>query len=304
MKNPGGEQAFDEYFKKVYGERWPLIRQALLQDDAKVGRRNLFCQDENVSDFPGIGASFPLVPHCHEITDAFDLSQWEKSLLPFYRMDPASIVAGRALEMAAGDRVLDMCAAPGGKTLVLLEALFLAEQKQWDLSGELVANEMSAKRRFRLMSVLKRYLPKDVRSRVKVTGWDGSLFGRKQPESFDKVLLDAPCSGERGVINKASDLQMWKEKRSKNFGVRQYALLASAFDTLKPGGRLIYSTCSLSPHENDQVIAKLFKRKADQFTVINSSCPVGFESTTHGFQALPDQQGWGPIYFCSIQKNE
>ena len=56
-------------------------------------------------------------------------------------------------------------------------------------------------------------------------------------KKYDKILLDAPCSGERGVVKKKSELEEWKEKRTKNFGIRQYALLASAFLCLKPGHR-------------------------------------------------------------------
>jgi 16S rRNA C967 or C1407 C5-methylase (RsmB/RsmF family) len=249
-----------------------------------------------------VGEAVPEVDHCFSLTERFDLAQENKTLLPYYRMDPASVVAARALKVQPGDRVLDMCAAPGGKTLILLELLFPPGAEPEETRGEMVANEMSAKRRFRLMSVLKRYVPKELRSKVKVTGKEASIFGRSDQESFDRVLLDAPCSGERGVVQKASDLAMWKEKRSKNFGIRQYALLAGGFDSLRPGGQLIYSTCSLSPHENDQVIAKLYKRKPETFDVEALATPPGFEATEYGFQALPDRQGWGPIYFASIYK--
>ncbi len=303
MKAKSGVEAFDHYFGQIYGDRWPAIREGLENKDAKVARANLFLP-ERPQKFPGVGVTVDELDHCYEVDEHFDLALWEQNLLPYYRMDPASVVAARTLVIEKGDRVLDMCAAPGGKSLVLMEQLTGAfESEDWNLEGELVANEMSAKRRFRMMSVFKRYLPKEVRSRIKIKGWDGSLFGRRQPESFERILLDAPCSGERGVLQKASDLALWKEKRSKNFGVRQYSLLASAFDALKPGGQLVYSTCSMSPHENDEVITKLGKRKKDQFQIEEIATPKGFTATEFGFQALPDQQGWGPIYFCSIYKN-
>ncbi len=302
-KKHDGTEAFNNYFEQVYGERWAGIREALLSKDAKVARQNLFLKEGFPDEFPGVGAVIAELDYCREVNEKFDLGQWDQSLFPYYRMDPASVVAGKTLRIEPGERVLDMCAAPGGKSLVLIEKLMAADQNgDWDLTGEIVCNEMSAKRRFRMMSVFKRYLPKQVRSRVKIKGMDGSLFGLNQPERYDRVLLDAPCSGERGVIQKSSDLAMWKEKRSKNFGIRQYSLLASAFDTLKPGGQLVYSTCSLSPHENDRVIEKLQKRKEGLFEIDKLSTPQGFEVTEWGFQALPDRQGWGPIYFCSLCK--
>ena len=130
---------------------------------------------------------------------------------------------------------------------------------------------------------------------------DGSRIGLQQKEKFDRILLDAPCSGERELLHKSAGLKDWKEKRSKNFGVRQYALLASAFMSLKPGGTLVYSTCSISPHENDGVLDKLQKRKEGEFISIPSPYQAG-EETKWGRIILPTYQGWGPIYFAAIKK--
>lgn len=206
-----------------------------------------------------------------------------------------------------------MCAAPGGKSLILIEAMCglkpgLIKSSPMNLSGCFVANELSAKRRHRLMTVIKRYLPKEVRSLVRVRGEDGSRIGLHEKLSYDKVLLDAPCSGERGLFDKQSEIQQWKEKRSKSFAIRQYALLASAFMALKPGGRLVYSTCSISPYENDGVIEKFIKRQrkkdeANYKIQYHQEAELG-EATEHGTQFLPDRQGWGPIYFAVIEKLE
>jgi 16S rRNA C967 or C1407 C5-methylase (RsmB/RsmF family) len=302
VKSPKGEEAFDHYFTSVYGERWPILKKALHHDDKKVARRNLFAPEPR-EKLPGVGEAISFPPDCFEINDEFDLGQWEETLLPYYRMDPASLYPALALEVEPGQQVLDLCAAPGGKTLVLLEGLVGLKKGEFDLSGWLVANELSAKRRHRMMTVMKRHLPKDVRSRVAIKGADGSRFGLRYPASFDRILLDAPCSGERGVLQKTSDLAEWKPKRTKSFGIRQYALLSSAFMCLKPGGRLVYSTCSISPEENDRVVDKLLKRKGEEAIVLTSSHsnPVA-EPTTHGLQFLPDREGWGPIYFAVIEK--
>lgn len=296
-----GEKAFDAYFSSVYGQRWPAIKQALFQEDLKVARHNQFSP---LVEFKGVGKKHPFLEHCFSVDENFDLSLSDQNLLPYYRMDPASVIAARQLEIAQGQEVLDMCAAPGGKSLILAESLFVAgyQQQQQDLQGLLVVNEMSAKRRYRLMSVVKRYLPKEVRALVKVKGLDGSVFGLRQKQSFDKILLDAPCSGERGVVNKASELQTWTEKRSKSFAIRQYSLLASAFAALKSGGQIVYSTCSISPYENDGVIKKLMKRKSGEFEVEDLPALGPSETTEFGRQFLPDQQGWGPIFYSSIRK--
>jgi 16S rRNA C967 or C1407 C5-methylase (RsmB/RsmF family) len=208
-------------------------------------------------------------------------------------MDPASIAAARALDVQDGDVVLDMCAAPGGKTLILAEGL--------GTRGQMVANEISPQRRFRLMGVLKQYMTERARPQVDVRGFDGVQYGLKKPNTFDRVLLDAPCSGDRGLMQKPGELALWSEKKTKNMALRQYALLASAFAALKPGGTLVYSTCALSPHENDGVIDKLSKKKGGQFEVLKPPCPLG-EGTTHGRLILPDRDQAGPIFFAVVKK--
>ena len=303
MKQVVGEKAFDQYFSEVYGERWPLIKEALLHKEVKVARKNLFYSEslENFKSSWGIEDELKNPQNCFSLNDDFDLGKFETQMLPFYRMDPASLFPAKALQAKPGELILDMCAAPGGKTLVVMEDLASA-QGELDSSGTLVANELSTKRKFRMMSVFKRYLPSDVRRMVKIRGVDGSIIGVERKEVFDRILLDAPCSGERGVINKKSELEKWKPKRSKNFGIRQYALVSSAFMALKPGGRLVYSTCSISPYENDEVIEKLHKRREGEFEVIPTPFPEEGEPTKYGTQFLPDKKGWGPIYYSIIEK--
>lgn len=306
-KSPKGEAVFDEHFTEVYGDRWSEIKNALFENDKKVARRNLFFPEAElkVLNMAGLLNVSDQAPNSFEIDDElFDLASLETSMLPFYRMDPASLYPAIALDVQPGERVLDMCAAPGGKTLLLIEALTKAhpESQDWDLSGEVVANELSPKRRHRMMTVMKRYLPKEVRPLVKIRGVDGSRIGLEAKEAYDRILLDAPCSGERGLVQKKSEIAQWKPKRTKSFGIRQYSLLSSAFMALKTGGRIVYSTCSISPQENDEVIKKLIKRQGDAVSVKDSPFVVG-EKTEMGTQFLPDRDGWGPIYFSIIEKH-
>ncbi len=301
MKALKGEEAFEKYFTQVYGSRWPEIFDALFHKDEKVARQNLFASLPKNPEQLGVGEAISEWPHCFKILENFDPSLWNQEIKPYYRMDPASLAPAKALDIQRGDQVLDMCAAPGGKTLVLLESLFNPAE-EFDLSGKMVANELSVKRRHRMMSVFKGHLPKEIRQRIEITGVDGSKIGLFKKECFDRILLDAPCSGERGVVQKKTELAEWKEKRSKNFGIRQYSLLASAFSSLKPGGRIVYSTCSISPYENDQVIAKLLKRKEGEVKVLESPEYQKSEKTEYGRQYLPDQEGWGPIYFAVVRK--
>lgn len=302
MKKPKGEAAFNQYFSYVYGERWPEVYKALHLEDKKVARVNAFYNEGSV-EVAGVKQATNEFSNAFEITGDFDLSALGTALLPYYRMDPASMAAALALDVSPGHKVLDMCAAPGGKSLILLEQLTgIADGNDIDTSGSFVANELSPKRRHRMMSVFKRHLPLEVRQMTQIIGRDGSRIGLSQKDLYDRILLDAPCSGERGVVAKASEFEKWSQKRTKSFGVRQYALLSSAFMALKPGGKIVYSTCSISPYENDLVVAKLLKRKPNEVTVLSPPKYEKAEATQYGQQFLPDRSGWGPIYFALIQK--
>jgi 16S rRNA C967 or C1407 C5-methylase (RsmB/RsmF family) len=210
-------------------------------------------------------------------------------------MDPASVIVARALEVKNGDRVLDMCAAPGGKTLILAEAL--------KNQGEIFANDLSPERRDRLKKVIQQYKPPNNRDRVWVTGKDVLQFGLREPSSFDKVLLDAPCSGERHVLENKKAQEEWSPRRGENLATRQYALLCAALLAVKPGGRIVYSTCSINPAENDGVIDKLLRKKKDAAKVIPVETHELGEKTSHGCIFLPDQCGFGPLYYTVLERS-
>lgn len=279
---------FEEYFESKYGTRWSALRSALLESDSQVMRP---------IGNPNTKMSF---------TDAFELEkytsdQFEKvntfnsdGTKDVYVMDPASVVAALSLEVSPSDFVLDMCAAPGGKTLILLEAL---------IDGELWSNEISSARRGKLKEVIRQYALIKQRSLVFIKGKDGNRYGLGHENTFDKILVDAPCSGERHLLNSKKELDKWSIKRTKRLATAQYSLLCSALLALKPGGQLVYSTCSISPLENDEVIRKLLQKKNEHAELIQiDSLPDFVEKTEFGYHVLPDRSNFGPIYFTKIQK--
>ncbi len=248
---------FDRFYSRVYGDRWEQLRSALLEPGEKSER---VC-------FGGYSR---------------------------YTLDLASIRAAEALGVRPGDRVLDACAAPGGKTLVLLEAL--------KGQGELVANELSSARRFRLKQVIEDHVPSELRELVAITAYDANRFGLKKEGYFDRALLDAPCSSEAHLLADDPEQIDWKESRTRQLAMRQYSLLCSALLSVKPGGVVVYSTCSISPLENDGVIERLLRKKADSVRVDEDSLvDSGFERTGCGVQIFPDRfPGRGPIYWSRL----
>lgn len=274
---------FDEYFQKIYGDRWASLRVALLADPVQGLWPNPFVAGET---------SLRLKPAGEVIIP----TRQKNGLLDVYVLDPASVYVAQALGVDAGEKILDMCAAPGGKSLILFSAL--AE------SGSLIANDISPDRRFRMKKIFQQYIPEEARQRIQILGQDAVQFGLRQAGHFDRVLLDAPCSGEKHLMERPADLAEWKPKRSEALAQRQYALLCAALLAVRPGGTIVYSTCSMNPKENDGVIEKLVKKKSELFKVLPLPAAEGSEATQFGRQFLPDLCGFGPMYCCKLQKNE
>lgn len=236
-----------------------------------------------------------------------------------YMLDPSSLFPVEMLQVKTNHRVLDMCAAPGGKSLAICQLLF--GDRNESPNGRLFANELDHSRRKRLINVLKEYLPKylfdqDNRdSSIVVTGCDGtskqSLQRHYSPNSFDRILIDACCSAERHLIQQPNILiQDWSIQHSTLKKPKiQKQLLLNGLELLKPGiGRLVYSTCSINPAENDQVIQHVLdqynKKSLYSIQVVKHDCSFG-EPTIHGMIILPDSHSryhWGPAYFCILEK--
>lgn len=163
----------------------------------------------------------------------------------------ASMAAALALAPRPGERVLDMAAAPGGKT-TLLACLMQGR-------GRLLANEPSAPRLQRLRAVLAEQGAHFVETSRRV----GQSFGRTHPGQFDAVLLDAPCSAEARLVPGASAHASWSRHRIERLARLQLQLLRAGYDALAPGGRLVYSTCTFAPEENELVLARLLRQRPE-----------------------------------------
>ena len=254
-----GPSGFDRFYSDLIGPRWQVLREALLAPPK----------------YTELG--LPL----------------KKS----YFLDEASVHAAAALETGADDIVLDMCAAPGGKTLVIAEKISGA--------GKLVANDRSASRRARLLRVLDEHLDTTLRSKITVTGHDARRWGMYQQNIYDRILLDIPCSSERHILGSQKHLERWSEARTRNLASQAYAFLVSGINALKPGGTLLYCTCSISDLENDEVIRKFLKKKKNSAIVVEPAITpekIG-EPTEFGLKIWPDTaEGSGPIYYAILRK--
>ncbi len=288
-KKKSGPELFDEYYADIYGERWPSLKKALLAEKEHTILVNPY------GDFNPNGLeSFYQYPNLYVSPHKVTIEEKENEKLPLYFLDGASALAPLSLNILPGDDVLDLTAAPGGKSLIMAYAL--------KGKGTLTANDKSENRRFRLHSVLKKSLPKEFfLHHVRVTGFDASGWCLHEKEAYNKILLDAPCSSERHVLESPEHLKEWRLGRTKRLAALQWSMLASAWLVLKPGGSLVYSTCSLSPLENDRVVEKLVKKFKEEIIVESPTLPLG-EKTQYGTLVLPDRAGMGPFYLSLLNK--
>lgn len=293
---PGrGADGFDAHYHRLFAERWPQLRAALLDPSGqlKIVRENGFSHPEDRAGFYA-GLLPTGEPGCHHFDRGRPVTERDRDgLCMGYVMDLASVLAARVLPLAGAKNILDLCAAPGGKALALLERA--------DPDAELVLNDRSPARRARLSQVLRDYVPKERLDRVRVTGHDGRRVGLRRAECFDAILLDAPCSSEGHVLADPAALTQWSPRRIQNLCRDQYALLTSALLALRPGGSLLYATCALTPEENDGVITRLLERGRHPGRVERVSLRRG-EPTEHGVRFLPDAGGFGPLYFSLLRK--
>ena len=189
-----------------------------------------------------------------------------------YVQEASSMLPPMALKQSlkTSNTVLDMASAPGSKTSQL--AALMNNQ------GVLVANELSSSRLKVLSATLKRMGV----GNCALSHFDGVVFGNYMFECFDSILLDAPCSGE-GTVRKDSDaLKNWSIESNITIAQVQKDLIKSAFYALKPGGTLVYSTCTLTPLENQQVCDALLEEFGEYIAPepLNDLFPGAEKATT------------------------
>lgn len=185
-----------------------------------------------------------------------------------YMQEAASMLPPALLQAQPGDHILDMSAAPGSKT-TQMGAQMLGR-------GVIVANDVQEKRLWTLKSSLHRC---GVHNNI-VTKKVGQWFARHMTERFDKVLCDAPCSAQ-GTIRKDSDaLDYCSMENIEKMARLQYQLLESAIHSAKVGGRIVFSTCTLTPEENEGTVMQILEKFKDQIEIVDprtlNIAPEGF----------------------------
>ena len=244
-------ESFLQRMQELLGEEYPAFLAAYDKPHYKGVRLNpLKCTQETLEQhFPGSLRPSPFSPLCF-------YSETEKvGSLPlhhagaFYSQEPSAASAVTLLAPEPGERVLDLCAAPGGKSTQI--AGLLKGQ------GLLWSNEIVRSRATVLLSNMERL------------GVGNAVVSSCHPETlcsrlagfFDKVLVDAPCSGEGMFRRDSQAVTEWSEEHVKACAQRQLAILHSAAQAVREGGVLVYSTCTFSPEENEGVIRRFLEEE-------------------------------------------
>ena len=190
------------------------------------------------------------------------------------RQEAVSMIPPMLLDIEPDHLVLDMCAAPGSKTSQLLEQLHQKCVPGASPSGAVIANDLNKDRAYMLFHQVKRFDS----PALLVCNHDGSFFPNLylSPESkdaieFDRILADVPCSGD-GTLRKNIDVwKTWSPRAGLGLHPIQVRILERALSMLKVGGRMVYSTCSFNPVENEAVIAHILKKYSQNVRIVDSS---------------------------------
>lgn len=182
----------------------------------------------------------------------------------YYIQEPSAMLPASILPIYPGEKVLDLCAAPGGKSTELAAKL--------KGQGVLVTNDISNSRAKALLKNIELF---GIKNAIVVSEAPEKLAG-KFPNYFDKILIDAPCSGE-GMFRKDKNMRKnWSLEKVEYYSKLQKEILDQAIQMLKPGGMLLYSTCTFSPEENEQSIAYILDQ-TDDITLVSMEQIEGFD---------------------------
>jgi len=267
--------AFSARMRKLLGDEAPPFLESLGRPPERAVRANPLKLEP--AELPGLlGIDPDPVPWCREAwflpegARAGDTVAHAAGL--FYVQEPSAMAVGEALDVRPGQRVLDLAAAPGGKTTLVAGRL--------GDRGVVVANELQRSRVQALADNLDRWGS----WRTAIASEPVARLAERLPGMFDRVLLDAPCSGEGLFRRSPAAAAQWRPGHVRGSAERQRSLLADAARLVGPGGVLVYSTCTFAPEENEQQVAG--------FLAAHPDWEVGDIPWHEGF--APGRPDWAP----------
>lgn len=265
---------FQEEMKRLLGEEYEAFIESYQKEPHNGLRWNRKkVADENVlSQLPFKMEQIPWIDNGYTYEEGTPAKDPYYYAGLYYLQEPSAMTPANRLAPEPGDYVLDLCAAPGGKATELGARL--------EGKGLLVANDISNSRAKALLKNLELMgIPN-----IYVTSETPERLASYLPEFFDKILVDAPCSGEGMFRKEPRMIHDWEEQGPEYYSEIQREIILQAADMLRPGGKLLYSTCTFSELENEGTIQWLLEQRPQMRLI---SCE-GYEGFSQGRQGLTE----------------
>ena len=266
-------EAFLVRMKDMLGAEYPAYLQSLERPRAVALRFNPLKGEQAALPFVGENVPWEERGYYYDPESRPGLHPYHECGV-YYLQEASAMSAVALLDPRPGERVCDLCAAPGGKSTQIAGRM-LGE-------GFLLCNEWSPKR----AKILSQNIERLGVSNALVTNETVENLSRRLPEYFDRVLVDAPCSGEGMFRKEEAAVTDWSEETVAMCAERQREILRSAAKLLRPGGRLVYSTCTFAPEENEETVAA-FLEEHPEFVSEDVSAPWFSKVGTGMFRLWP-----------------
>ncbi len=250
-------ERFLERVKEQLGAEYPAFLESLERPRAVALR---FAPGKE-TQLPFVGAPVPWEPlgYYYDPDSRPGLHPYHECGV-YYLQEASAMSAVALLAPRPGEKICDLCAAPGGKSTQIAGRL--------KGEGLLVCNEYSPKR----AKILSQNIERMGVNNAIVTNGDTAVLSKKLPGFFDRVLVDAPCSGEGMFRKEEAAVTDWSEETVAMCAQRQQEILNNAAALVWPGGRLVYSTCTFAPQENEEMIAWFLKTHSE-FAPVSVDAP-------------------------------
>lgn len=294
-------EGFTQRMERLLGEEYPAFL-ASYDRPRNVGLRLNPLKAAQAPELPYALTPVPWAQngYYYDPSQRPGLHPWHEAGL-YYLQEPSAMAPAGLLAPQAGERVLDLCAAPGGKTTQLAALM----QNQ----GLLVCNEINPKR----AAILSRNVERMGISCALVLNEHPAALAERFAGYFDKILVDAPCSGEGMFRKEEAAVTDWSEATVQMCANRQREILQSAAKMLKPGGRLVYSTCTFSAEENEGSVQTLLKQSEFEIEAVGSShfsegkpawIENGSPELVHTFRLWPHKLAGEGHYAAVLRKKD